>query len=75
LVKSRALKRVNICFVNQIRSELFSRIFPGCEKAKEAVQKGVIAGYPLDEISITLMMDLFHEVDSSEFAFRYSFNA
>ncbi|NLA08388.1 MAG: elongation factor G [Parcubacteria group bacterium] len=59
-------------FVNQIRSGAIPQEFiPAVEKGvKEAVQKGVIAGYPLEDISITLYDGSFHEVDSSEFAFK-----
>lgn len=59
-------------FVNQIRSGAIPQEFiPAVEKGvKEAAQKGVIAGYPLEDISITLYDGSFHEVDSSEFAFK-----
>ncbi len=59
-------------FVNQIRSGAIPQEFiPAVEKGvKEAVQKGVIAGYPLEDISVTLYDGSFHEVDSSEFAFK-----
>ncbi len=33
-------------------------------------QNGVLAGYPLTDIKVTLYDGSFHEVDSSEFAFR-----
>ncbi len=59
-------------FVNQIRSGAIPQeVIPAVEKGvKEAAQKGVIAGYPLEDISITLYDGSFHEVDSSEFAFK-----
>lgn len=44
---------------------------PAVEKGvKEAMAKGVIAGYPLVDFSVTLYDGTFHEVDSSEMAFQ-----
>jgi len=44
---------------------------PGVEKGiREAMGNGVIAGYPMDNIQVTLLDGSFHEVDSSEMAFR-----
>lgn len=37
---------------------------------KESMENGVIAGYPLDNIKVTLLDGSYHEVDSSEMAFR-----
>ena len=37
---------------------------------KEALSKGVVAGYPLVDIRVTLFDGSFHEVDSSEIAFK-----
>ncbi len=36
----------------------------------EAMQKGVVAGYPLNDIQVTLYDGSYHEVDSSEAAFK-----
>ncbi len=44
---------------------------PAVEKGvKEAMAKGVVAGYPLVDASVTLYDGTFHEVDSSEMAFQ-----
>jgi len=44
---------------------------PAVEKGvKEAMTRGVIAGYPLVDISVTLYDGTYHEVDSSEMAFQ-----
>lgn len=44
---------------------------PAVEKGvKEAMVKGVIAGYPLVDMSVALYDGSFHEVDSSEMAFQ-----
>jgi len=37
---------------------------------KEAMENGVIAGYPLVDMSVTLYDGTYHEVDSSEVAFK-----
>jgi elongation factor G len=36
----------------------------------EAMEKGVLAGYPMVDIKVTLIDGSFHEVDSSEMAFK-----
>jgi elongation factor G len=44
---------------------------PAVEKGlREAAESGVIAGYPVTDIKITLFDGSFHEVDSSEMAFK-----
>lgn len=44
---------------------------PGVEKGiKEAAESGVIAGYPVVDVKVTLLDGSFHEVDSSEIAFK-----
>lgn len=44
---------------------------PGVEKGvKEALQKGVMAEYPVVDVSVNLYDGSFHSVDSSEMAFK-----
>ncbi|MFY2860061.1 elongation factor G [Mycobacterium sp. THU-M104] len=38
--------------------------------AQDAMQYGVLAGYPLVNVKVTLLDGAFHEVDSSEMAFK-----
>ncbi|HEX6935035.1 MAG TPA: elongation factor G [Actinomycetes bacterium] len=38
--------------------------------AQEAMEFGVVAGYPLVDIKVTLLDGAYHEVDSSELAFK-----
>jgi len=59
-------------FVDEIKGGAIPREFiPAVEKGvKEAMEKGVIAGYPLVDLKVTLQDGSFHEVDSSEFAFK-----
>jgi elongation factor G len=48
-----------------------SKYIPAVEKGiKERMEKGVIAGYPVVDIKVTLFDGKFHEVDSSEMAFK-----
>ncbi len=37
---------------------------------KEALKNGVVAGYPIEDIRVELIFGSYHEVDSSEIAFR-----
>jgi elongation factor G len=59
-------------FVNAIVGGSIPREFiPAVEKGvKEAVESGTIAGYPLVDLKVTLTDGSFHEVDSSEMAFK-----
>ena len=44
---------------------------PAVEKGcKEALQNGVLAGYPVEDVKVTLFDGSYHEVDSSEMAFK-----
>ncbi|KAA3656467.1 MAG: elongation factor G [Chloroflexi bacterium] len=45
-------------------------IRPTEQGVKEALESGVIAGYPIVDIKVTLYDGSFHEVDSSEMAFK-----
>jgi elongation factor G len=44
---------------------------PAVERgAKEALEGGVLAGFPMSDIKVTLLDGSYHEVDSSEMAFK-----
>jgi len=45
-------------------------IKPVDQGIKEALTRGVLAGYPVDDVRIELYDGSFHEVDSSEMAFK-----
>jgi elongation factor G len=45
-------------------------IKPVDEGIKEALTRGVLAGYPVDDVRIELYDGSYHEVDSSEMAFK-----
>jgi elongation factor G len=59
-------------FENDIVQGVIPREYiPGVEKGvREAAEGGVIAGYPVTDIKIRLYDGSFHEVDSSEMAFK-----
>ena len=59
-------------FINEIVGGAVPREYiPAVDKGiKEQLQNGVIAGYPLINIRATLYDGSFHEVDSSEMAFK-----
>ena len=59
-------------FIDEIRGGVIPKEFiPAVGKGvKEAVDKGVIAGYPMVDVSAALYDGSFHDVDSSEIAFK-----
>ena len=59
-------------FINEIKGGVIPREYiPAVEKGvREAMEKGVVAGYPLVDMQVTLYDGSFHEVDSSELAFK-----
>ncbi|MEW6556730.1 MAG: elongation factor G [Elusimicrobiota bacterium] len=59
-------------FINAIREGRIPRNYiPAVEKGvKEAMEQGVISGYPVTDISVTLYDGSYHEVDSSDMAFK-----
>ena len=52
--------------------EYWKAVEEGC---KEALQRGVLAGYPLTGISVELVHGSYHDVDSNEMTFRIAGNA
>ncbi|MFK8027538.1 MAG: elongation factor G [Gammaproteobacteria bacterium] len=59
-------------FVNDIAGGVIPKEFiPSVEKGvKESLESGVVAGYPMVDIKVTLYDGSFHDVDSSEMAFK-----
>ncbi len=59
-------------FVNAIKgASIPNEFIPAAEKGiKEALGSGVVAGYPVVDVKVTLFDGSYHEVDSSEAAFK-----
>jgi len=59
-------------FTNAIVGGVIPREFikPVDEGIKEAMKNGVLAGYPLEDIKVKLFDGSYHDVDSSEMAFK-----
>jgi elongation factor G len=59
-------------FINKIvGGSIPKEYIPAVEKGvKEAMETGVLAGYPVVDVRVTLNDGSFHEVDSSEMAFK-----
>ena len=59
-------------FENEISGGAIPREFikPVDEGIREALTRGVLAGYPIDDVKIELYDGGYHEVDSSEMAFK-----
>merc|ERR1711871_597703 len=59
-------------FINKIVGGVIPKEYiPAIEKGvKEQMQNGVIAGYPVIDVQVTLFDGSYHDVDSSEIAFK-----
>lgn len=59
-------------FVNKIVGGTIPKEYiPAVEKGvREAMESGVLAGYPVVDVKVTLFDGSYHEVDSSEMAFK-----
>ncbi len=59
-------------FVNSIKGGVIPRQFiPAVEKGiKEAMEAGILAGFPVEDVEVELVDGSFHSVDSSEMAFK-----
>jgi len=59
-------------FVNEVRGGNIPKEFiPAIEKGvAESLEHGVLAGFPLSNVKVTVFDGAYHEVDSSEMAFK-----
>ena len=59
-------------FINQITGGVIPKEYISAvnKGVNDAMQNGVLAGYPVVDVSVTLFDGSFHEVDSSEIAFK-----
>jgi elongation factor G len=63
---------IGYVFNNEIKGGAIPREYiPAVEKGcQEAMQGGVLAGYPLEDVEVTLYDGSYHDVDSNEMAFK-----
>jgi elongation factor G len=63
-------------FIDEIKGGVVPREFiPSVQKGVEdSLEGGVLAGYPMIDVRVTLFDGSFHDVDSSEFAFKAAAN-
>ncbi len=59
-------------FENRVRDgEIPREFFPAIEKGvMSALENGIIAGYPVVDVKVTLLGGSYHDVDSSDMAFK-----
>lgn len=59
-------------FTNEIRGTAIPSVYiPAIEKGvKEAMDKGILVGYPVTDVSVAVYDGSYHEVDSSDIAFK-----
>ncbi len=59
-------------FINNIKGGVIPQEYiPAVKKGiKEAMERGIVAGYPMVDISVDLFDGSYHDVDSSEIAFK-----
>ncbi|WP_163468046.1 elongation factor G [Fusobacterium sp. IOR10] len=71
-IKIEPIEDKDFEFVNAISGGSIPREYiPAVEKGcREALENGVVAGYPLVGVKVTLYDGSYHEVDSSEMAFK-----
>ncbi|MEK7500622.1 MAG: elongation factor G [Patescibacteria group bacterium] len=64
-------------FIDEIKGGIIPQEFvPAVQKGvKEAMDKGVVAGYPLVDMRVALYAGSYHDVDSSEVAFKIAGSA
>jgi len=72
IILGPAEKGAGFIFEDKIKGGVIPREFIGaCRKgAQDAMNSGAIAGFPLQDIRVELIDGSYHDVDSSEMAFR-----
>src|SRR5438876_4218185 len=71
-IRMEPIKDKDFEFVNDIVGGSIPKEFikPTEQGIKEAMEKGILAGYPMTGIRVTLYDGSYHDVDSSEMAFK-----
>ena len=71
-VKNNVDREDHFVFINSIKGGVIpNEYIPAVKKGlKEALDRGVLAGFPIVDVSVDLYDGSYHEVDSSEIAFK-----
>jgi elongation factor G len=71
-VKNNVSRDDHFEFINNIKGGVIPQEYiPAVQKGiKEAMERGVVAGFKLEDVSVDLYDGSYHEVDSSEIAFK-----
>jgi len=71
-VKNNVKREAHFEFINNIKGGVIPQEFiPAVEKGiREAMERGIVAGFKMEDISIDLFDGSSHDVDSSEIAFK-----
>jgi len=71
-VKKNVTREDHFEFINSIKGGVIpNEYIPAVEKGvREAMERGIVAGYKMVDISVDLTDGSYHEVDSSEIAFK-----
>jgi elongation factor G len=71
-VKKNVSREDHFEFINNIKGGVIpNEYIPAVQKGvKEAMARGFVAGYKMEDISVELFDGTYHEVDSSEIAFK-----
>ena len=71
-VKNNVEREDHFEFINNIKGGVIPQeyIQPIRKGLKEAMERGVLAGYPVVDVSVDLYDGSYHDVDSSEIAFK-----
>ncbi len=71
-VKNNVHREDHFEFINSIKGGVIPQEYiPAVEKGvKEAMERGIVAGFKMEDISIDLIDGSYHDVDSSEIAFK-----
>jgi len=71
-VKKNVTREEHFEFINNIKGGVIPGEFisPVMKGAREAMARGQVAGYKMEDISVELYDGSFHDVDSSEIAFK-----
>jgi elongation factor G len=71
-LKPAAEAGTGLTFVNDIKGGVIPKEYiPAVEKGmEEAMQNGVLAGFPIEDVEVRLYDGSYHDVDSNEMAFK-----